>query len=291
MIRRVILLMAVSACLLMPLGAADDVASVLSDVQRFLISSGEVTVGQVPGEPVRVVTYTTSAGADWDSIDSRICELVDNMERPLTEEEVSTIVSRLGESLPTTYSLTSADIDAIAVRVHEMIEEEEAQLAVEEEKELNNGFFFDGWAHATLLRKADIVPGGTIALGWKSGNFLTSAYARFDYFLKPLGSSTGRYATLELAFEPGISVESIISSQGTTDVKLSLDFGYYIQLLERSGQTSVFHISYNGLMLRPTLAASFDIGFINIEAGIYYQTAVYPRYSDYDGFGVYLKLF
>lgn len=154
-----------------------------------------------------------------------------------------------------------------------------------------HGFFFDGYAHATLLRERDIVPGGTLSFGYRNGMSLYGIYGRFDYFLNPLGTTTGRIATLEFNAEAGLSFRYVVASQDWQEIKLGVDIGYYSQWLERNGTSSVFFLSYNGLMLRPSISVKANLLLFRIELGLYYQSAVYPRYSDYDGFGLYIKLF
>lgn len=156
---------------------------------------------------------------------------------------------------------------------------------------LPRGFFFDGYAHATLLRERDIVPGGTLSFGYRNGMSLYGIYGRFDYFLNPLGTTTGRIATLEFNAEAGLSFRYVVASQDWQEIKLGVDIGYYSQWLERNGTSSVFFLSYNGLMLRPSISVKANLLLFRIELGLYYQSAVYPRYSDYDGFGLYIKLF
>ncbi len=156
---------------------------------------------------------------------------------------------------------------------------------------LPRGFFFDGYAHATLLRERDIVPGGTLSFGYRNGMSLYSLYGRFDYFLNPLGTTTGRIATLEFNAEAGLSFRYVVASQDWQEIKLGVDIGYYSQWLERNGTSSVFFLSYNGLMLRPSISVKANLLLFRIELGLYYQSAIYPRYSDYDGFGLYIKLF
>lgn len=173
---------------------------------------------------------------------------------------------------------------------------EEVKLSVMEELNLgdsftNNGFFFDLSAQVTLLRNRDFVPGGTIAFGYRNGISLYSIYGRFDYFLRPFGSSTGRIATIEFASEAGVSFRYVLASQDWQEVKLGIDLGYYMQWYEYSGTSSVFYLHNNGLMIRPIISVNANLYLFKIELGLYYQSAVYPRYSDYDGFGVYVKLF
>ena len=79
--------------------------------------------------------------------------------------------------------------------------------------------------------------------------------------------------------------------QDWQEVRLAVDFGYYMQFIERYDEPTVFYLSYNGLMIRPTVSVRANLYLFRVELGLYYQSAVYPRYSDYDGFGLYIKLF
>ena len=79
--------------------------------------------------------------------------------------------------------------------------------------------------------------------------------------------------------------------QDWQEVRLAVDFGYYMQFIERAGETSLFYLSNNGLMIRPTISVRVNLVLLKLELGLFYQSAVYPRYEDYDGFGIYLKLF
>ena len=147
---------------------------------------------------------------------------------------------------------------------------EEVRLSLANDPEFaepfrQKGFFFDGMAHATLLRDTDFVPGGTLAVGYRNGVTLYSLYTRFDYFLSPLGSETGRFATLEFSWENGLSFEYVITSQDWQEVKLAVDFGYFLQYIERSGEASVFYLGHNGLMIRPTISIKANLFLFRIE--------------------------
>lgn len=211
--------------------------------------------------------------------------------RTISQAEMAAIQQRVSDSMD---ALTLQEFDKEAFKdeiVNEVLTTLDITYLIDKEPMMEKGFFFDAFAHATLLRGTDFVPGGTLAFGYRSGVSLYSLYGRFDYFLSPLGSDTGRMATLEVAVEPGLSFEYVVMSQDWQELKLSVDFGYYMQLIERPDAATVFFLSNNGLMIRPTISVKANLYLFRIELGLYYQCAVFPRYSDYDGFGLYLKLF
>lgn len=178
-------------------------------------------------------------------------------------------------------------VDDVVEQVKLSLIEEYSLISPFEQK----GFFFDMFAHVTLLRDRDFVPGATLSFGYRNGMSLYGLYGRFDYFLRPLGSETGRLATIEFNTEAGVSFRYAVASQGWQEVKIGVDFGYFMQWLEWSGKGMEFFLTYNGLMIRPTISIKANLFLFRIELGLYYQTAVYPRYEDYDGFGLYIKLF
>ncbi len=156
---------------------------------------------------------------------------------------------------------------------------------------LKKGIFFDMYANATLVRQKDPAFGISLNFGYRDRINLYSLYGRFDYFMVPLGSKTGRLGTIEFNAEAGVNFSFVISAQDWQETKLSIDIGYYSQWFERSGLSSVFFLGYNGLMLRPGISTKANLVIFKVELGLYYQVATYPRYSDYDGFGIYLKIF
>lgn len=237
--------------------------------------------------------------ADAKSVENARIVLLSN----LSDEDTARIRSTAEESI-STIVLPSADSEAYdptklsEETKNEIIAEvvEDVRLSLIDEFSLQtpfyqNGFFFDMFAHVTLLRDRDFVPGATLSFGYRNGMSLYSLYGRFDYFLKPLGSETGRLATMEFNAEVGASFRYVVASQDWQELKIGVDLGYYTQWLEWSGNSSVFFLNYNGLMIRPTISVKANLLLFRIELGLYYQMGVYPRYEDYDGFGLYIKLF
>lgn len=187
---------------------------------------------------------------------------------------------------------TKADISELEAKADKS-ELENVAVTLSESDEnpfTRKGFLFDLSLQTTLVRKMDLVYGGTIAMGYRDRTYLYSVYGRFDYFTAPLGSSTGRLATIEMNIEAGMNFAFVISAQDWQESKLSIDVGYYMQWYERSGLQNVFFLGYNGLMLRPKLSARVNLPLLKLEIGLYYQSAVLPRYSDYDGWGFYISL-
>lgn len=226
-------------------------------------------------------------------VDEVVARLSQEFTVSVDTDEVATIAAqKVASSIPSSDAIleevrASLDPDAIADEVYSRVMDELPQ----DSSMRQHGFFVDGMIHATLLRGNDFVPGGTFAFGYRNGVSLYSLYTRFDYFLAPLGSTTGRLATLEFMVEPGLSFEYVVASQDWQEVRLAVDFGYYMQFIERYDEPTVFYLSYNGLMIRPTVSVRANLYLFRVELGLYYQSAVYPRYSDYDGFGLYIKLF
>lgn len=159
-------------------------------------------------------------------------------------------------------------------------------------KFFRSGIFFDAQAFTTLVRKSQMSLGGALSFGLRLGETLMSVYGRADYILDPLGSSSGRLAVREVKLEPGVSFSFVVQSSQIQETRFTLDLGYYMQYVEYVYDANALFLVKNGLMVRPGLAIKFSLGaFLPLEMGIYYQFAAYPRYSDYDGLGVYLKLF
>lgn len=214
----------------------------------------------------------------------------------LTDEEQAEIQRLVEESMKARSYSELTDLEDVNVDSLKDEIVEEVRLSLIDEFMLQDpfaqkGFFFDMFAHVTLLRDRDFVPGGTLSFGYRNGMSLYGLYGRFDYFLRPLGSETGRVATIEFNSEAGVSFRYAVASQWWQEVKIGVDLGYYMQWIERSGTPAVFVLGYNGLMIRPTISIKANLFLFRIELGLYYQTAVYPRYEDYDGFGLYIKLF
>lgn len=254
---------------------------------------------------------------DTEKITADVYDMVvDNLSGPLGEkaaEAASDAAEGAVKSVDAIYEdFTGAVADEVYAEVtrslqsgalrDELVETVSAEVAAETEAKISSavaaahpfeqrGFFFDGYAHLTLVRGSDLVPGGTISFGWREGVSLYGLYTRFDYFLEPLGSSTGRLATIEFNLEPGISLRYVVTSQDWQEVKIGADLGWYMQWIERAGQATVFHLTCNGLMVRPTISVKANLMLFRIELGLYYQSAIYPRYEGYDGWGIYLKLF
>ena len=154
-----------------------------------------------------------------------------------------------------------------------------------------NGIFIDFFLHTSLIRGSDFMMGGSLAMGYRGGNTLGGLYARADYPLKPLGESSGSFVIRELKGEVGASFSFVVQASGKRETKIFLDLGYYVQYLEYARDFRKMYMINNGVILRPGLNTKIDLYLFRLEVGIYYQAAIYPRYTGYDGVGVYMKLF
>ena len=128
--------------------------------------------------------------------------------------------------------------------------------------------------------------------GFICGTPLIPSYIHGEYFFAPLGSDTGYYGGLEMELEGGVNFTYNLYRSKSFALKLGCDFGYYMQWLQyNSNISSKAHLSYNGMMLRPTFTIQFaEFSGMPLGIAIYYQkTAIIP-YSDYDGLGVMLIL-
>lgn len=160
----------------------------------------------------------------------------------------------------------------------------------------NDFHFYVGGYFAPTLR---IARGDTFAVGGHVGvdfhpvkEFSIGPYIHGEYFFAPLGSNTGYYGGLEIELEGGVNFTYNIYRSKSFALKLGCDFGYYMQWLQYNSNISTkAHLSYNGMMLRPTFTIQFaEFSGMPLGIAIYYQkTAIIP-YSDYDGLGVMLIL-
>jgi hypothetical protein len=186
--------------------------------------------------------------------------------------------------------MNSAQVNRVTVKLPENAEE--VTVTTKPDNPFyRNGLFFDGVANLSLIRKNDFMPGFSLNYGIRTGNTLMSLYGRLDYPVKPLGETSGAYVIRELKGEIGCNFLFVVQAEGRRETKVGLDIGYYRQGLEYARDPGNMYMVNNGLMLRPVLNTKVDLHFAIIELGIFYQAAVYPRYTGYDGVGVYLKLF
>ena len=148
-----------------------------------------------------------------------------------------------------------------------------------------------GTVDATLVRQSDSAYGGTFGIGYRVGNLESYIYGRYTQMMKPLGSSSGQFGQLEIAFEPGFTFRASILKQGRTEIYLGADIGYYMQYIQTATDTYT-SLTYNGLMLRPTVSYAYRIGKkYSVELSLFYQAPISPAYTDYNGWGVSIGLF
>lgn len=156
-------------------------------------------------------------------------------------------------------------------------------------------FFVDGY-FAPLMR---IARKNTFAVGGRASvdfhfvkEFSLGYYIHGEYYLSPLGSRTGRLVGLETELETGLNITFPIFERGNFKFKLGTDVGYYMQYLQYESMISTkTHLSYNGLMLRPTFTIQFThLWGMPIGLSFYYQVTAIIPYNDYNGFGMYIQL-
>lgn len=152
-------------------------------------------------------------------------------------------------------------------------------------------FSYDLFLRANLVRGDDVSVGGGISLGLQTPNFKFEAYCLADWYLNPLGGSGGA-ATLEVSVEPGASFYWQFLQVWRTRHYLGIDIGYYMQLtsIYQNPAAGVF-MGHNGIVLRPKYVTEFQIAkHYSMSIGIYYQVAILPDYSDYNGFGIMVSI-
>lgn len=173
----------------------------------------------------------------------------------------------------------------------------EETIRTKENKSINDDYkFYVGGYFAPvgrIVRNATFTVGGHVAVDFHPRKeFSLGPYVHGEYFFAPLGSSTGYFGGLEMELEGGVNFTFNMFEENGFALKLGCDFGYYMQWLQYNNNISTkAHLTYNGLMLRPTFTIQFA-EFSGMPMGIalfYQKTAIVP-YSDYDGFGVMLIL-
>ena len=156
-------------------------------------------------------------------------------------------------------------------------------------------FFVDGYFAplARIARKNTFAVGGRASVDFHFvKEFSLGYYIHGEYYLSPLGSRTGRLVGLETELETGLNITFPIFERGNFKFKLGTDVGYYMQYLQYESMISTkTHLSYNGLMLRPTFTIQFThLWGMPIGLSFYYQVTAIIPYNDYNGFGMYIQL-
>lgn len=158
-----------------------------------------------------------------------------------------------------------------------------------------NGLFVDGsfGPTARLLRELNLALGGHVNVNFfVVPEFSFGPYIHGEYFMSPLGSKSGRLAGLEMELETGINLTFPIYRSTYFTMKIGSDIGYYMQWLQYNSDISTdAHLSYNGLMIRPTFTIDFyHLWGMPIGISLYYQITAIMPYSDYNGFGIMVNL-
>ena len=146
---------------------------------------------------------------------------------------------------------------------------------------------------ARIARKNTFAVGGRASVDFHFvKEFSLGYYIHGEYYLSPLGSRTGRLVGLETELETGLNITFPIFERGNFKFKLGTDVGYYMQYLQYESMISTkTHLSYNGLMLRPTFTIQFThLWGMPIGLSFYYQVTAIIPYNDYNGFGMYIQL-
>lgn len=160
----------------------------------------------------------------------------------------------------------------------------------------NDFQFYVGGYFAPTAR---IVRGATFAVGGHVGvdfhpvkEFSVGPYIHGEYFFSPLGSNSGYFGGLEIELEGGVNFTYNLYRSKHFALKFGCDFGYYMQWLQYNSNISTkAHLSYNGMMLRPTFTVQFaEFSGMPMGIAIYYQKTAIVPYSDYDGLGIMLLL-
>lgn len=169
-----------------------------------------------------------------------------------------------------------------------------AEVATNEENK-QHSFYADGTFGPTFrfLRGTNIAVGGHVATNFfVVPEFSFGPYIHGEYFLAPLGSTSGLLAGLEMELEAGLNLAFPVFRSPHFTIKIGSDIGYYMQWLQyNSDISSDAHLTYNGLLLRPTVTFDFaKLWGMPIGIAFFYQVTVMMQYSDYNGFGIMLNL-
>lgn len=133
--------------------------------------------------------------------------------------------------------------------------------------------------------------GGTWDMGIGIDTVTIAGYIRYLHFFKPLGSDTGNLYKGEEMGEIGISMKIRIYELGRFNVNIGINTGWYQQWLMYLSGGNVYNLVNNGLIIRPEGSIGWNwIGRWNMELGLFYQAPLYPSYSGYEGWGMFLKL-
>ena len=133
--------------------------------------------------------------------------------------------------------------------------------------------------------------GGGFSVGAETPDFRFEGYLQGDYFMSPLGTE-GTAAAMEIDLELGVSLGWKFLKFWNFDTYIACDIGYYMQLtsIYQNPAAGVF-MGHNGIVLRPKYVTEFQIAkHYSMSIGIYYQVAILPDYSDYNGFGIMVSI-
>ena len=148
-------------------------------------------------------------------------------------------------------------------------------------------FSYDVYARSTLLR-GDYNVGGGLSLGVTTNRFRFESYFQGDYFFTPMGNAY--YSPLEFDIEAGLTLGWKFLEVGSFDVYIAGDIGYFMQFTSYHNPEGIF-MNENGFMFRAKLITELPIvKYYSISLGVYYQTPIFPHYSDYSGLGIMFSI-
>lgn len=204
------------------------------------------------------------------------------------------------ELRPTNYELEKEQsVDELAVATQDEpsvdvpVKEDNYELRTTNYEFKVTGYFAPAFR---LAYKSTISIGPHVGVNFniKKGNqeFSVGPYIHGEYFFSPFGVSTGEYIGREVELEAGANITYPFFKTGKFALKIGCDIGYYMQWLEYNSLISnSTHLSYNGLMLRPTFTIQFyELWNMPIALSLYYQVTAIMPYADYNGFGLMVTL-
>lgn len=168
-------------------------------------------------------------------------------------------------------------------------------LSLTKKDDKMHSFYAEGTFGPTfrLLRGTNFAIGGHVSASFfVVPEFSFGPYIHGEYFLAPLGSTSGQLGGLEMELETGVNLTFPIYKSGSFQMKIGADVGYYMQWLQyNSNISSDAHLTYNGLIIRPTFTFDFyKLWGMPLGISFYYQVTAIMPYSDYNGFGIMLNL-
>lgn len=224
--------------------------------------------------------------------DDEVLALISNTTASLKVEDIDDIIIRGAHSSDDDFNMNALG------ELKKRNDEENTKALINDNKTSENEghhFYTEGTFGPTIrfLRGINFAIGGHIAVNFFVVPELSfGPYIHGEYFLAPLGSTSGLLAGLEMELEAGMNITFPVYKSPHFTVKIGSDIGYYMQWLQyNSDISSDAHLTYNGLLIRPTVTFDFlKLAGMPIGISLFYQTTVMMPYEDYNGFGIMLNL-